>query len=132
MITTEFAQHCLQQHWGLDASLERLDGEQDANFLARCADGSQYVLKIMHQGCDAEDLEFRVSALQHLDGIGPDAARALMDQGVPVGTLVTNPDKAKALLNDGFTFVAVGTDAGVLTQATDALLADVKAGITEN
>lgn len=60
------------------------------------------------------------------------AARALMDKGVPVGTLVTQPDKAKALLNEGFTFVAVGTDVGLLVNAADRLLADVRAGTKEN
>lgn len=57
------------------------------------------------------------------------AARALMDKGVPVGTLVTQSDKAKALLNDGFTFVAVGTDTGLLVNAADSLLSEVRAGI---
>lgn len=58
-------------------------------------------------------------------------AKALMKQGVPVGTLVTEQTMAIDLLNDGFTFVAVGTDTGLLVKATDSLLADVRAGIKD-
>lgn len=54
------------------------------------------------------------------------AAKALMAQGVPVGTLVMDPDFAADLLNDGFTFVACGQDTTLLAQATDAALATVK------
>ncbi|SFR33283.1 4-hydroxy-2-oxoheptanedioate aldolase [Yoonia tamlensis] len=54
------------------------------------------------------------------------AARKLMDMGVPVGTLVTDPGMAADLLNDGFTFVACGTDVGMLVKATDSLLAQVR------
>ena len=54
------------------------------------------------------------------------AAKALIDKGIPVGTLVTNADFAAKLLNDGFSFVACGTDSGLLANASDALLAGVK------
>ena len=54
------------------------------------------------------------------------AARKLMDMGVPVGTLVTDPGMAADLLNDGFTFVACGTDVGMLVKASDNLLAQVR------
>lgn len=57
------------------------------------------------------------------------AARKLIDKGVPVGTLVMNPDFAAKLLNDGFTFVACGQDTSLLAKATDAALATVKAQI---
>lgn len=56
-------------------------------------------------------------------------ARALMAQGMPMGTLVTDPDFATTLLNEGFTFVACGTDTGLLAKATDGLLAQMRAGI---
>ena len=70
MITTDIAAQCLRAHWGLEATLERLDGERDANFRVSCADGSAFVLKIMHQGCDPEDLDFRICALHYLANAG--------------------------------------------------------------
>ncbi len=57
------------------------------------------------------------------------AAQRLMDQEVPVGTLVTDPATATDLLNKGFTFVAVATDTGLLTKAADSVLAQVKSGL---
>lgn len=55
-------------------------------------------------------------------------ARALMAKGVPVGTLVSDPAFATRLLNDGFTFVACGSDTGLLARGSDALLAQVRKG----
>ena len=57
------------------------------------------------------------------------AAKALMAKGVPVGTLVMDPAFAAKLLNDGFTFVACGSDAGLLAKSADALLAKVKGDV---
>lgn len=54
------------------------------------------------------------------------AAQALIARGVPVGTLVMDPDFAAGLLDEGFTFVACGSDTGLLAKASDALLAGVK------
>jgi 4-hydroxy-2-oxoheptanedioate aldolase len=54
------------------------------------------------------------------------AARKLMERGMPVGTLVSNPDFAAELLNDGFSFVACGSDAGLLARGADNLLANVR------
>jgi len=59
------------------------------------------------------------------DAIMP-VARRLMDRGMPVGTLVSDPAFAAKLLNDGFTFVACGSDTGLLAKASDTLLAEVK------
>lgn len=53
-------------------------------------------------------------------------ARALIDAGMPVGTLVTDPAFAADLLNDGFTFVACGTDTGLLAKGADNLLAQMR------
>jgi 4-hydroxy-2-oxoheptanedioate aldolase len=58
-------------------------------------------------------------------------ARTLMDRGVPVGTLVTDPTFAAKLLNDGFTFVACGTDTNILAKGADALLAQMRQAIGE-
>ena len=57
------------------------------------------------------------------------AAQKLISQGVPVGTLVQDPDFACQLLNEGFTFVACGTDTGLLARGADNLLAKVRDGI---
>ncbi len=54
------------------------------------------------------------------------AARKLMARGMPVGTLVSDPAFAAELLNDGFSFVACGSDAGLLARGADNLLAAVK------
>jgi len=53
-------------------------------------------------------------------------AQKLREAGVPVGTLVNDGDFAAQLLNEGFTFVACGTDTTLLARATDTLLATVK------
>lgn len=54
------------------------------------------------------------------------AAQKLIAKGIPVGTLVLDPAFAAELLNEGFSFVACGTDAALLAKASDALLAQVK------
>lgn len=59
------------------------------------------------------------------DLIKPAAAK-LIARGVPVGTLVNDPDFAATLLNDGFTFVATATDTNLLARAADSALAQVK------
>lgn len=59
------------------------------------------------------------------------AARKLMEMGVPVGTLVPDPLMAARLMNDGFSFVACGTDTGLLAKATDGILAQMRHAISE-
>ena len=54
------------------------------------------------------------------------AAQKLIAKGIPVGTLVTDPCFAAELLNEGFTFVAIATDTGLLARAADAALAQTK------
>ena len=58
------------------------------------------------------------------------AAQNLIAKGVPVGTLVLDPAFATELLNDGFSFVACGTDASLLAKASDHLIATVKEGLS--
>lgn len=50
--------------------------------------------------------------------------------GKPAGTLVMDPDKGVRLFNDGFSFVACGSDLGLLARGADNLLAQVRKGIT--
>jgi 4-hydroxy-2-oxoheptanedioate aldolase len=55
------------------------------------------------------------------------AARRLMDAGIPVGTLVADVGFARGLIGEGFTFVACGTDGGLLARGADNLLAAMRA-----
>ncbi|MDE0212004.1 MAG: aldolase/citrate lyase family protein [Boseongicola sp.] len=57
------------------------------------------------------------------------AAGAVRESGKPAGTLVLDAQLAAELLNEGFTFVACGTDTSVLARGADGLLAAVKDGI---
>ena len=54
-------------------------------------------------------------------------ARKLIAKGIPVGTLVGSPDFAADLLNEGFSFVACGSDAGLLAKSADQLLEKMRA-----
>lgn len=54
-------------------------------------------------------------------------ARKLIAKGVPVGTLVGSPDFAAELLSEGFSFVACGSDAGLLAKSADQLLVKMRA-----
>ena len=54
-------------------------------------------------------------------------ARRLIAAGVPVGTLVLDVAFARRLLAEGFTFVAVGTDAALLARGADSLLGAMRA-----
>jgi 4-hydroxy-2-oxoheptanedioate aldolase len=56
------------------------------------------------------------------------AARNLIAKNVPVGTLVLDPEFARRLIGDGFSFVACGSDAGLLARGSDRLLASMRAG----
>jgi 4-hydroxy-2-oxoheptanedioate aldolase len=57
--------------------------------------------------------------------VRPVAAR-IVEAGTPVGTLVSDTDLAAELFGVGFTFVACGTDSGLLARSTDALLATMR------
>ena len=56
-------------------------------------------------------------------------AKALMAKGMPVGTLMLDPDFAIKLVGDGFTFVAVGSDLSLLAKGADQLCEKVKTKI---
>ncbi len=58
------------------------------------------------------------------------AASKVMELGVPVGTLVQDSKFASELLTSGFTFVACGSDTGLLAKGADNLLAEVKEAIS--
>ena len=54
----------------------------------------------------------------------------MVPTGVPVGTLVLDAGFAADLMNEGFTFVACGTDTSILSAGADRLLAEVKGKMT--
>ena len=54
------------------------------------------------------------------------AAQKLIAKGTPVGTLVLDADFAAELMNEGFSFVACGTDTSILSRGVDDLLAAVQ------
>lgn len=124
------------------------------DYYERVADETCVLIQI--ETCAAIDAAAAIGAVEGVDGIffGPadisadmgmigqplhpdvwarimPAARKLMDMGIPVGTLVTDPAMAAGLLDDGFTFVACGTDVGTLAKATDGLLAQMRTLITK-
>jgi 4-hydroxy-2-oxoheptanedioate aldolase len=53
-------------------------------------------------------------------------ARELMKQDIAVGTLVFDLEYAAKLVNEGFTFVACGSDTSLLARGADNLLTNVK------
>jgi len=53
-------------------------------------------------------------------------AKKLIASGMPVGTLVQDPQFAAKLFNEGFSFVACGSDTGLLARGADNLLSAVK------
>ncbi|MCU9850353.1 aldolase/citrate lyase family protein [Defluviimonas sp. WL0024] len=54
------------------------------------------------------------------------AAKEVRSLGNPVGTPISNPETAIDLLNDGFSFVARGTDAGLFAKGAQNLLGNVR------
>ena len=56
------------------------------------------------------------------------AARRLVTAGIPVGTLVSDPVFARKLIaEEKFTFVACGSDLGILARGADNLLKTMRA-----
>lgn len=59
-------QSALHDHWGVQATLIRLDGEYDLNFLAKDTDGTGYILKIMRADCEDWLVDMQVKAFEHI------------------------------------------------------------------
>ena len=98
--STSFWQHSISEHWGIQSRLEKLEGEFDLNFLAIAEDGTGYVLKVMHPGCEAVLVDLQIKALSHLKGL--DAALLLpnvipANDGQPVQR-IKDPDGAERLV----------------------------------
>jgi len=57
------------------------------------------------------------------------AAKRVEAVGKPAGTLALDPVRASQLINDGFSFVACGSDLSLLARGADNLLAQMKKSI---
>ena len=57
----------LSENFGIDASLESLDGEYDLNFFAN-ASSKKYVLKVMRVGCEPDFINMQCAAIRMLNG----------------------------------------------------------------
>jgi 4-hydroxy-2-oxoheptanedioate aldolase len=57
-----------------------------------------------------------------------DALAKIRSGGKAAGILNFNPEEARALFNDGYSFIAVGSDTSILARRSEALLADVGGG----
>ncbi len=64
-------QSMLRKHWGIDARLERLDGEYDLNFLAVDGDGIGFILKVMRAGCEPWLVDMQIRTLEHIENEQP-------------------------------------------------------------
>src|SRR5450631_4276327 len=54
-----------------------------------------------------------------------DALTRIRSTGKAAGILYFNPAQARGLFNDGYSFIAVGSDTSILARRSEALLADV-------
>src|SRR5271154_2598361 len=58
------ASRIAQELYGVDATATRLNGEFDDNFHLRGT--SEYILKVMREGCDRAFVEMQCAAIEHL------------------------------------------------------------------
>ncbi len=63
-------QHALKKAWGIEATLTKLDGEYDLNFLAE--GDRDYVLKVMRAGCDEKFIDMQCQTFDYLKKQAPD------------------------------------------------------------
>lgn len=59
------------------------------------------------------------------DAVRP-VAKALIDKGIAVGTLVSDLEFAKTLIGEGYSFIACGVDTAVLARGADAIVSTMK------
>ena len=65
-------QDYLSKRWGIDAILVPLPGEFDVNYLAKSADGHNYIVKVMHEDCPHWLVEAQINALKHIRDKSPE------------------------------------------------------------
>ncbi|NLR77923.1 aminotransferase class III-fold pyridoxal phosphate-dependent enzyme [Chitinophaga eiseniae] len=56
----------LQQHYGMDVSVQALDGYEERNYLLKDSAGQQYVCKVGNAGGDLHLLDAQIKTLEHL------------------------------------------------------------------
>ncbi|MCT4557696.1 MAG: aminotransferase class III-fold pyridoxal phosphate-dependent enzyme [Pelagimonas sp.] len=81
-------QNALHAHWNIDATLRRLDGEYDLNFLAETASGQGFVVKAMRPDCEDWLVEMQIEALDHIRTQSADT---------PIPAVIAATDGAKML-----------------------------------
>ncbi|GGH34203.1 hydroxylysine kinase /5-phosphonooxy-L-lysine phospho-lyase apoenzyme [Cribrihabitans marinus] len=91
MPTESWVRH-LRQHWGMKATLARLNGEYDLNFAVTAQDGREFVLKVMRPGCDRGLVEMQVAALAHLARRAPGLPFPAVIQALDGAALLEWPD----------------------------------------
>ena len=58
----------LYENFDINASLEKLDGEFDLNFLVKTEDNDKYILKVMRVGCDPSLINMQCAAIRSVEG----------------------------------------------------------------
>ena len=91
-MVAEFWAGVVQRHWGINASLSKLDGEYDLNFLAKATDGRSFVVKVMRPGCAAGLVDLQVKAINHINAENPDLPVPSVIPSLDGVFVITNPD----------------------------------------
>jgi hydroxylysine kinase len=71
-IAPEVAVRVVRDHYGLQATAERLTGERDENFRMQTASGAEYVLKIANAAEDADVTDVPGAAMLHVESVDPE------------------------------------------------------------
>ena len=58
----------LYENFDINASLKKLDGEFDLNFLVKTEDNDKYILKVMRVGCDPSLINMQCAAIRSVEG----------------------------------------------------------------
>ena len=87
----------LADSYGIDARLERLDGEYDLNFSVLTDGRRSHVLKVMRAGCDPALVDLQCAALTHLARRVPSAPLPRVVAARDGARMVTRDDPQGAL-----------------------------------
>ena len=66
---TEYWADVLKKNWGIEATLKKLDGEYDLNFLAIDSSDQPLILKVMRNNCPDWLVKAQISAMQHVEKV---------------------------------------------------------------
>jgi hydroxylysine kinase len=70
-VSTQWAEWIAREHYGIQATAQRLTGERDENFQLRSSDGAMYVLKVANPMEERAFLELLTAALLHVELTDP-------------------------------------------------------------